>query len=62
MYLASVVIDVTGLQSDFNTKVVDSGSTCLSLGRERQADLGVRGQPGQPSEFQDSQGYTENAA
>jgi hypothetical protein len=29
-----------------------------ALGRQRQADL-VRGQPGLPSEFQDSQFYTE---
>jgi hypothetical protein len=29
------------------------------LGRQRQADFGVRGQPGLQSEFQDSQGYTE---
>jgi hypothetical protein len=30
-----------------------------ALGRQRQADFWVRGQPGLPSEFQDSQGYTE---
>jgi hypothetical protein len=38
-----------------------SGGTCLimPLGRQRQADLSVRGQPGLQSEFQDSQGYTE---
>jgi hypothetical protein len=30
-----------------------------ALGRQRQADLWVRGQPGLHSEFQDSQGYTE---
>jgi hypothetical protein len=30
-----------------------------ALGRQRQADFGVRGQPGLQSEFQDSQGYTE---
>jgi hypothetical protein len=30
-----------------------------ALGRQRQADLWVRGQPGLQSEFQDSQGYTE---
>jgi hypothetical protein len=30
-----------------------------SLGRQRQADFWVRGQPGLQSEFQDSQGYTE---
>jgi hypothetical protein len=29
------------------------------LGRQRQADFWVRGQPGIQSEFQDSQGYTE---
>jgi hypothetical protein len=29
------------------------------LGRQRQADFLVRGQPGLQSEFQDSQGYTE---
>jgi hypothetical protein len=30
-----------------------------ALGRQRQADFGVRSQPGLQSEFQDSQGYTE---
>jgi hypothetical protein len=30
-----------------------------SNGRQRQADIWVRGQPGLQSEFQDSQGYTE---
>jgi hypothetical protein len=30
-----------------------------ALGRQRQADFSVRGQPGLQSEFQDSQGYTE---
>jgi hypothetical protein len=30
-----------------------------ALGRQRQADFCVRGQPGLKSEFQDSQGYTE---
>jgi hypothetical protein len=30
-----------------------------ALGRQRQADFCVRGQPGLQSEFQDSQGYTE---
>jgi hypothetical protein len=29
------------------------------IGRQRQADFWVRGQPGLQSEFQDSQGYTE---
>jgi hypothetical protein len=29
------------------------------LGRQRQADFGVRGQRGLQSKFQDSQGYTE---
>jgi hypothetical protein len=29
-----------------------------ALGRQRQADFWVRGQPGSQSEFQDSQGYT----
>jgi hypothetical protein len=29
-----------------------------ALGRQRQADFLVRGQPGLQSEFQDSQGYT----
>jgi hypothetical protein len=31
----------------------------LALGRQRQADFWVRGQPGLQSEFQDSQGNTE---
>jgi hypothetical protein len=31
-----------------------------ALGRQRQADFWVQGQPGVQSEFQDSQGYTEN--
>jgi hypothetical protein len=30
-----------------------------ALGRQRQADFWVRGQPGLQSEFQDSQGYSE---
>jgi hypothetical protein len=30
-----------------------------ALGRQRQVDFPVRGQPGLQSEFQDSQGYTE---
>jgi hypothetical protein len=30
-----------------------------ALGRQRQVDFWVRGQPGLQSEFQDSQGYTE---
>jgi hypothetical protein len=30
-----------------------------TLGRQRQVDFWVRGQPGLQSEFQDSQGYTE---
>ena len=30
-----------------------------ALGRQRQADFRVRGQPDLQSEFQDSQGYTE---
>jgi hypothetical protein len=31
----------------------------VALGRQRQADFWVWGQPGLQSEFQDSQGYTE---
>jgi hypothetical protein len=31
----------------------------LALGRQRQVNFLVRGQPGLQSEFQDSQGYTE---
>jgi hypothetical protein len=30
-----------------------------ALGRQRQVDFRVRGQPGLQSEFQDSQGYTD---
>jgi hypothetical protein len=30
-----------------------------ALGRQRQADFWIRGQPGLQSEFQDSQGYTK---
>jgi hypothetical protein len=30
-----------------------------ALGRQRQEDFWVQGQPGLQSEFQDSQGYTE---
>jgi hypothetical protein len=30
-----------------------------ALGRQRQVDFWVRGQPDLQSEFQDSQGYTE---
>jgi hypothetical protein len=32
-----------------------------ALGRQRQVDFWVRGQPGLQSEFQDSQGYTEKS-
>jgi hypothetical protein len=32
---------------------------CLNDHIQRQADFGVRGQPGLQSEFQDSQGYTQ---
>jgi hypothetical protein len=32
-----------------------------ALGRQRQVDFLVQGQPGLQSEFQDSQGYTEKA-
>jgi hypothetical protein len=31
-----------------------------ALGRQRQVDFSVRGQPALQSEFQDSQGYAEN--
>jgi hypothetical protein len=30
-----------------------------ALGRQRQVDFRVQGQPGLQNEFQDSQGYTE---
>jgi hypothetical protein len=30
-----------------------------AIGRQRQADFWIWGQPGLQSEFQDSQGYTE---
>jgi hypothetical protein len=30
-----------------------------ALGRQKQMDFWIRGQPGLQSEFQDSQGYTE---
>jgi hypothetical protein len=33
----------------------------LALGRQRQADFWVQGQPGLQSEFQDSQSYTEKS-
>jgi hypothetical protein len=32
-----------------------------ALGRQRQVDFLVQGQPGLQSEFQDSQGYTEKS-
>jgi hypothetical protein len=32
-----------------------------ALGRQKQVDFWVLGQPGLQSEFQDSQGYTEKA-
>jgi hypothetical protein len=32
-----------------------------ALGRQRQVDFRVQGQPGLQSEFQDSQGYTEKS-
>jgi hypothetical protein len=34
-------------------------SLISALGRQRQADFWVQGQPSLQSEFQDSQGYTE---
>jgi hypothetical protein len=37
----------------------DPSTLIPALGRQRQADFRVRGQPGLQSEFQDSQGYTE---
>jgi hypothetical protein len=45
-------------------KEMHCGAWCCTalipaLGRQRQADFWVRGQPGLQSEFQDSQGYTE---
>jgi hypothetical protein len=45
-------------------KMIDSRAWRLTplipaLGRQRQGDSGVRGQPGLQSEFQDSQGYTQ---
>jgi hypothetical protein len=32
-----------------------------ALGRQRQTDFQVQGQPGLQNEFQDSQGYTEKS-
>jgi hypothetical protein len=49
----------------FSVKTDMSAGACWytplipALGRQRQADLWVWGQPGLQSEFQDSQGYTE---
>jgi hypothetical protein len=45
-----------------NEELAGRGGTRLlipALGRQRQADFWVWGQPGLQSEFQDSQGYTE---
>jgi hypothetical protein len=50
-------------QFDKNYKIwAGHGGTRLlipALGRQRQADFRVPGQPGPQSEFQDSKGYTE---
>jgi hypothetical protein len=39
--------------------ILDIYEESIPLGRQRQADFWVWGQPGLQSEFQDSQGYTE---
>ena len=54
---------VIGMQSKFKN-VLESRvwwytPVIPALGRQRQADFCVRGQPGLQSEFKDSQGYTE---
>ena len=42
-----------------NRRAVVAHTLIPVLGRQRQVDFWVRGQPGLQSEFQDSQGYTE---
>jgi hypothetical protein len=53
MYLLYLLIKKTPLPG------VVAHALIPALGRQRQADFWVRGQPGLQSEFQDSQGYTE---
>jgi hypothetical protein len=47
------------IKSKWNIRVITQMPLIPALGRHRQADFWVRGQPGLQSEFQDSQGYTE---
>jgi hypothetical protein len=46
-------------ESECGCQAVVGRPLILALGRQRQADFWVRGQPGLQSEFQDRQGYTE---
>jgi hypothetical protein len=39
--------------------VLQEANSVPALGRQREVDFWVRGQPGLQSEFQDSQGYTQ---
>jgi hypothetical protein len=55
MYLPLLLI----LKCFWNSQVWWRTHLVPALGRQRQADFWVPGQPGLQSEFQDSQGYTE---
>jgi hypothetical protein len=52
-YLLHTLGSISGSRAWWRTPLIPA------LGRQRQADFWVRGQPGLQSEFQDSQGYTE---
>jgi hypothetical protein len=51
MLLTNLLIQIKGVW--WHTPLIPA------LGKQRQADFWVQGQPGLQSEFQDNQGYTE---
>jgi hypothetical protein len=57
-------LDYSGIKTNKSLKNNNAGQgwrtpLILTLGRQRQANFLVRGQPGLQNEIQDSQGYTE---